>query len=131
MSSTALKAGLGAAVAFIAAVVAPTATAGENARTALVDARYKPLSEVREEYRDALLGDGSERVINRRITVLVSSRRGFDAGYLVPPRNVRVIRSRVDLVVFHGSRIEKTIAVNLWDLDRSRIYQINQSIRVR
>ena len=100
-------------------------------RSIIIDARYRPMREVRREYEEAVLGNGHSRVVNRRITILVSSRRGFDAGYLEVPRNVRIMRTHIDIIVYHGSRIRRTVSVNLLNLDRARIYQLNQSINIR
>lgn len=116
--------------ALCAVATYPVPNAEADTRKVIIDARDKPLSEVRQEYEQAVLGTNGSRVVNRRIVILIDSKRGFDAGFLQVPRNAKIPRTHIELIP-NGRTLRGSISVNLLKLNRARIYQINQSINIR
>lgn len=82
-------------------------------------------------YKDAVLGTGHKRTVSRKIIIHISGRLGFDAGYLIVPRHIRKLNTRIIIYVHHGNTISARISVNLLTLDRRQIFSINQRLTLR
>lgn len=119
---------LAAALCAVAGGHSQPATA--DSRKIVIDARYKPMSEIRQEYEDAVLGKSGSHVVNRQIVILIDSKRGFDAGFLQVPRNVKIMRTHVKIIP-NGRTLTRPVSVNLLNLNRSRVYKINQTLSMR
>ena len=102
----------------------------DNKRKVYINAVSGMEREDLAQYHRAI-NDG-RRYTRKTITIDISGRKGFDAGWLVVDRRKRRLNIEIIINVRRsGGVVSAPISVNLFHLDKWKAIEINQKVKIR